>query len=444
LELEPALEKEFAQRSRASSLTDSIAADLLRTIMTNSTGRPVTRATFRADRELAGARVSPSTVSRAARTLLRADLIRNGGELELDGPGRPEVELEINPDFYLLGIAVDDAPDHGLVTASDSEFGYAVRSRASQAFASVVRLNGQHEASSDVEIIEDPHDPQALANTVASLIERHKVPHGGSLRGVGLAVGGHVDEGVLKYSPNFGGLGPLNIVEMLRNRLIGSSTGVDLASDLEVALDNDANAIALWRAWYDPSLNGSNLAVILVKDDGIGGAFIVSGHVDAGHSGMAGEPGHLPVEPSDPRECRCGNRGCLERVGTLLAIAEELEISGASLEAVSIQVLAQIADGRPAAIHALQVIGTYLGRALATIIATRDPETVCVFVRPELRDSSVYTNAVIDGAKAHVLPSVRADLNKRVRFAALPDADERSAAATAILIERIVDRQSGR
>ena len=40
-----------------------------------------------------------------------------------------------------------------------------------------------------------------------------------------------------------------------------------------------------------------------------------------GHDGLAGEFGHIVVDPADGEECGCGNRGCLETVATDAAFA---------------------------------------------------------------------------------------------------------------------------
>ncbi|MZG17390.1 ROK family protein, partial [Streptomyces sp. SID5914] len=53
--------------------------------------------------------------------------------------------------------------------------------------------------------------------------------------------------------------------------------------------------------------------------DGVGGGLVVGGQLVTGSSGLAGELGHVTVEPAG-RPCRCGKRGCLETVASVPGI----------------------------------------------------------------------------------------------------------------------------
>jgi glucokinase len=77
-----------------------------------------------------------------------------------------------------------------------------------------------------------------------------------------------------------------------------------------VALENDANAWALGEYWRGAA-RGYRDVVLLTLGTGVGGGLIVGGRIVHGLSGMAGELGHVTVEPDGPR-CDCGSRGCLE------------------------------------------------------------------------------------------------------------------------------------
>ena len=79
---------------------------------------------------------------------------------------------------------------------------------------------------------------------------------------------------------------------------------------LPAVADNDANVGALGEFVSRGSKN-SNLAYVTVST-GIGSGLIVAGEIYRGHGELAGELGHIVIDPSGPAD-ELGNRGTLER-----------------------------------------------------------------------------------------------------------------------------------
>lgn len=79
---------------------------------------------------------------------------------------------------------------------------------------------------------------------------------------------------------------------------------------LQAVADNDANVGALGEFVSRGSKN-SNLAYVTVST-GIGSGLIVAGEIYRGHGELAGELGHIVIDPSGPAD-ELGNRGTLER-----------------------------------------------------------------------------------------------------------------------------------
>jgi glucokinase len=52
---------------------------------------------------------------------------------------------------------------------------------------------------------------------------------------------------------------------------------------------------------------------------GVGGGLVLNGRIWHGMTGMAGELGHINVEPNGP-PCNCGSRGCLEQLASATAV----------------------------------------------------------------------------------------------------------------------------
>ncbi|MDA3021506.1 MAG: ROK family protein [Actinomycetota bacterium] len=84
----------------------------------------------------------------------------------------------------------------------------------------------------------------------------------------------------------------------------------DLAHRLElpVTVANDADAAA-WGGYLDIGRPTGNLVALTLGTD-VGGAVIIDGRLITGTHGVAGELGHLVIDPAGPR-CVCGTHGCL-------------------------------------------------------------------------------------------------------------------------------------
>ncbi|MGA2115513.1 MAG: ROK family protein [Bryobacteraceae bacterium] len=93
---------------------------------------------------------------------------------------------------------------------------------------------------------------------------------------------------------------------------------VGMPLDVPVFADNDARvALAGEVVWG--AARGRQDVVMLTLGAGVGGAVLSGGSMLRGHSGVAGQLGHLTVEPHGA-VCSCGNRGCLETVFSARAI----------------------------------------------------------------------------------------------------------------------------
>lgn len=81
------------------------------------------------------------------------------------------------------------------------------------------------------------------------------------------------------------------------------------AFGVPVGMDNDANLGALAEQWWGAGQDGRDLAYVKVAT-GVGAGLIIRGDIYHGAAGIAGEIGHIPVDPAAGR-CVCGLEGCL-------------------------------------------------------------------------------------------------------------------------------------
>lgn len=153
-----------------------------------------------------------------------------------------------------------------------------------------------------------------------------KLKSGNSLHGIGIAIPGilDLDTGVLRESPNLPGWRDYPVRDEIERRL-----------GAKVILENDANAAALGEFWLGAARDYDS-ACMLTLGTGVGGGIIIKGALWHGMLGMAGEPGHMTVDPDGP-ECPCGNRGCLEQFAGAKAIVRMAKQAAADGHAPAIR-----------------------------------------------------------------------------------------------------------
>jgi glucokinase len=132
---------------------------------------------------------------------------------------------------------------------------------------------------------------------------------GGRFVGAGIGVPGIIDmeTGMMRKSANLPGWSDYPVRDEVERRL-----------GTRVYLENDANVAALGEKWLGAARDVADM-VMITLGTGIGGAIILNGKIFHGMNGMAGEFGHVTVEP-DGVPCGCGNHGCAERYASATAV----------------------------------------------------------------------------------------------------------------------------
>jgi N-acetylglucosamine repressor len=102
----------------------------------------------------------------------------------------------------------------------------------------------------------------------------------------------------------------------------GHAPAADLAARLGVpaTLVQESHALCLAERHYGLARGIDDFAVLDVGT-GVGLGVMLGGRLVRGHSGLAGEIGHVTVSPAGGRTCGCGNVGCLETVASHSALA---------------------------------------------------------------------------------------------------------------------------
>ncbi|WP_327589793.1 ROK family protein [Nonomuraea sp. NBC_00507] len=271
---------------------------------------------------------------------------RPGVALGLDGSRVGALGLEVNVD-YIAAIATDLA---GRVLI-DRRIGFdAMGSGPERSLDALARM---------------------VEKTVADLDRLGVTP-----AGITVAVPGLIDTttGTVVVAPNLGWRG-VAVAERLSQ--------ADIAGDIPIAVDNDANLAALAEYTWGVAAGTSDL-VYLTGEVGVGGGIISGGRLLGGADGFAGEVGHVMIDPSG-EPCRCGRVGCWEtKVGldALVRMATPDRAYGTGPQVVGDpeERLAEIeqrrAEGDPRVDAAVAEVGRWLGIGAAMLVNLFNPRVI--------------------------------------------------------------------
>ena len=187
----------------------------------------------------------------------------------------------------------------------------------------------------------------------------------------------------VQHQPHTFGIGTPGAVSPRTGLLKNSNTvcmnGRPLKSDLEqilgrkIEIQNDANCFAMAEALHGAG-RGRKLVFGVIMGTGCGGGIVYKGEVVTGPQGIAGEWGHMSINPDGPL-CYCGQRGCVETF-----------ISGGGLEARYAgefgakrpfkEIAKEYYAGDTKTVEFMKVFFRNFGRSLANLIDVLDPDVV--------------------------------------------------------------------
>lgn len=221
---------------------------------------------------------------------------------------------------------------------------------------------------------------KVLGRLVALVEELSKNPPEGvdpkkDCLGVGFAIPGilHLKKGIVVQSPHFPDWKRFSIYEKLKKKL-----------KYKVFMDNDGNCAAIGEKIFG-ACKAYDHFVYVTLGTGIGGALFLNGDIYHGSLGMAGEIGHITVDPQGLPEAT-GNRGSVELYasGSGLARAiEELKEQIPDLPAESPEDLFELYkrgnkyEHYEAVEKVFNEMGDALGVMLANVVNTMDPQAIC-------------------------------------------------------------------
>ena len=168
---------------------------------------------------------------------------------------------------------------------------------------------------------------------------------------------------------------------LLKNSNTVCINGRPLPAMLEAALrhrlrvENDANCFALAEATLGAG-RGHDCVFGVIMGTGCGGGIVIDGKVRTGPQAIAGEWGHMVIDPAGP-PCYCGARGCVETFISGGGLEKHvLRLGGKPLRATEIVAAAHAGDALCAAV--MDDFHARFGQAVANLLAVLDPDIVVI------------------------------------------------------------------
>jgi len=190
-----------------------------------------------------------------------------------------------------------------------------------------------------------------------------------------------------------------------------------------VIVENDANAAAFGE-WRYGAGRGTRYLLYVTVSTGIGGGILIDGEIYHGADDLAGEIGHMTIDPNGP-VCACGKKGCLEafasgpaivrRARELLAVFPEegtilrkyIATNPQEVSAKDISLAAQSGDSL--AKRVLQEAGRALGFGLAQAVSLLNPERI-VLGGGVIKAGEFFLRSVHEAARAYAMPGARVEI----------------------------------
>lgn len=283
-----------------------------------------------------------STVSQIVEQLIRENWVREGSVASAPRGRRPTL-LGLNED--LVAIAVDIHPGRATVA--------------------VVDLNGRLLSRSKVALT---GDAASSARLLIDSMEQIRSAHSrNSVEGIGISLPGRVDPETQRmiFAPN------------LHWSEYDLKAAIEGQMKMPVKMENAATACLIAELTFS-RMDGVRDAVLVTVSEGIGTGVFANGQLISGHHGMAGEFGHVVVDPSGPK-CGCGQKGCWELFASCRAALRyyrELQPRGKAADFHELLSLAE--SGDTAAAQALTRQAENIGRGLRMIIAGLAPSAILI------------------------------------------------------------------
>ncbi len=213
----------------------------------------------------------------------------------------------------------------------------------------------------------------ALAAAIKKLLAADR-----ELRLAGIGIGApdaNYHRGTIEHAPNLAWKGIVPLAGLIKKKI-----------NVPVVVTNDANAAAMGEMIFGGAKKMKDF-IVLTLGTGLGSGIVIDGKMVYGHTGFAGELGHMTVVPNG-RECGCGRKGCLETYASATGLVktaihlmsemrDESPLRDIPVSKLTSKKIAEAAAKKdPVALRAMNETAEILGFGIINSIVFSSPEAI--------------------------------------------------------------------
>lgn len=299
-------------------------------------------------------------LSQASVTGITADLIKEGLVQEKKSGthegGRPPILLSISPDgAYAIGINL---------TIENID-------------VAIINFQAEIKAFHTMELDSAYYTVEDIVDKMVRCVQECMWEANFSkdrISGVGIGIPGLVDSesGKIRFLPNYG-WEDVNLRDLFQKQI-----------NLPTYIDNSSNNLAIAEQWFGIGKSLNNFIVVTLQN-GIGAGCVINGQLSRGFTGIAGEFGHLTMDPNGP-SCRCGKKGCVEAYAGNNSIIRDAKKAAMKRlwnkenpESITYtDIIEALHNGEPELVKLFKKAGEVLGVGIAHLITLLNPEKIII------------------------------------------------------------------
>ena len=299
--------------------------------------------------------ISVPTITKLVQELVEENIVTDLGKVETPGGRRPNVFGLANSAIYFAGINVGRDNMTYMITDLQNN---------------IIK----EQIDTDFELSDRPQCLERICTNINSFIDNCGVNRD-KILGVGVSIVGRVNSET-GHSYKYFTSSDVSLREILEERI-----------GIRILLENDTRARCYAEYTCGRSKDESDV-LYLHLGRGVAIGIVVNGQLYYGKSGFAGEFGHIPFFDNEII-CSCGKKGCLETEVSGVAIEDKMqELIGKGVntilrdkydrqEPIHIDdIIAAAKNDDNLSIELIEEAGEKVGKAIAFLINTFNPETV--------------------------------------------------------------------
>lgn len=301
--------------------------------------------------------VSIPTITKLIQELVDANIVNDLGKVETSGGRRPNAFGLANTSMYFVGVNV-----------GRDNMSYVVTDLQNNIIKEVI--------DNSFELQNRPQCLEKICSNIEDFVETCGIDRA-KILGLGVSIVGRVNPSTGRSYAYFN-----SNAKSLRD-IIQEQVGIN------VLLENDTRA-RCYAEYNCNRLKAENDIIYLHLGRGVAIGIVIDGKLYYGKNGFAGEFGHIPFFDNETI-CACGKKGCLETEVSGIAIEEKIVRmikSGVNTilrdkynrgEQIHINdIIAAAKNDDNLSIELIEEVGEKLGKAVAFLINTFNPETIIV------------------------------------------------------------------